>query len=157
MSDLISRSELIENFRKCYRGHLGMENSDSCMTFHGICNVINNTNTSYDIDRVVEEMKTLKEEALGEYNMSEYNLDNNIGNSISENYRKDMNEGKCFAYDEAIEIVKQGGVSDDVCEWTSTQINSEWKPSCEPNSTYNVFGVAWFRKCPYCGKRIKVV
>ena len=55
------------------------------------------------------------------------------------------------------ETVKQGGVSDDVCEWTSTQINSEWKPSCEPNSTYNVFGVAWFRKCPYCGKKIKVV
>ena len=55
MSDLISRSELIENFRKCYSGHLGMENSDACMTFHGICNVINNTNTVYDIDKVVEE------------------------------------------------------------------------------------------------------
>ena len=72
--------------------------------------------TAYDIDKVVEEIKTLKEEALGEYNMGEYNLDNNIGNSISENYRKDMNEGRCFAYDYAIEIVKQGGVSDDVCE-----------------------------------------
>ena len=46
---------------------------------------------------------------------------------------------------------------DDVCEWTSTQINNEWKPSCEPNSTYNVFGVAWFKRCPYCGKKIKVV
>lgn len=56
MSDLISRSELIENFRKCYSGHLGMENSDACMTFHGICNVINNTNTVYDVDKVVEEL-----------------------------------------------------------------------------------------------------
>ena len=56
MSDLISRRELIENFRKCYSGHLGMENSDACMTFHGICNVINNTNTVYDIDKVVEEL-----------------------------------------------------------------------------------------------------
>ena len=46
---------------------------------------------------------------------------------------------------------------DDVCEWKSTQINNEWSPSCEPNSTYNVFGVAWFRKCPYCGKKIKIV
>ena len=63
--------------------------------------------TAYDVNKVVEEIKTLKEEALGEYNMGEYNLDNNIGNSIAENYRKDMNEGKCFAYDEAIEIVKQ--------------------------------------------------
>lgn len=51
----------------------------------------------------------------------------------------------------AIEIVKQN----DVCEWKSTQINNEWKPSCEPNSTYNVFGVAWFKRCPYCGKKIK--
>ena len=56
MSDLISRSELIENFRKCYSGHLGMENSDACMTFHGICNVINNTNTVYNVDKVVEEL-----------------------------------------------------------------------------------------------------
>ena len=56
MSDLISRSELIENFRKCYSGHLGMENSDACMTFHGICNVINNTDTVYDVDKVVEEL-----------------------------------------------------------------------------------------------------
>ena len=61
------------------------------------------------------------------------------------------------ALDNAIEIVKQGGVSDDMCEWKSTQINNEWKPSCEPNSTYNVFGVAWFKRCPYCGKKIKVV
>ena len=135
MSDLISRRELIENFRKCYRGHLGMENSDSCMTFHGICNVINNTNTSYDIDRVVEEMKKAKHTIC-------------LSDDDLEHYQNGI--------DRAIEIVKQGGVSDDVCEWTSTQINSEWKPSCEPNSTYNVFGVAWFRKCPYCGKKIKV-
>ena len=60
--------------------------------------------TAYDVNKVVEEIKTLKEEALGEYN-----LDNNIGNSIAENYRKDMNEGRCFAYDDAIEIVKAGG------------------------------------------------
>lgn len=61
------------------------------------------------------------------------------------------------ALDNAIEIVKHCGVSDDVCEWTSTQINNEWKTSCEPNSAYNVFGVAWFKRCPYCGKKIKVV
>ena len=64
--------------------------------------------TAYNIDKVVEKIKTLKEEALSEYNMGKYNLDTNIGNSISENYRKDMNEGRCFAYDDAIEIVKAG-------------------------------------------------
>ena len=70
--------------------------------------------SAYDIDKVVEELKIIKEDALAEYNIGEYNLDNNIGNSIAENYRKDMNEGKCFAYDEAIEIVKQGGIRKDV-------------------------------------------
>ena len=70
---------------------------------------LENSKLAYSVDKVVEEIKTLKEEALGEYNMGEYNLDNNIGNSISENYRKDMNEGRCFAYDDAIEIVKAGG------------------------------------------------
>ena len=75
---------------------------------------LENSRQAYSVDKVVEEIKTLKEEALAEYNMGEYNLDNNIGNSIAENYKKDMNEGKCFAYDEAIEIVKQGGIRKDV-------------------------------------------
>ena len=70
---------------------------------------LENSRQAYSVDKVVEKIKILKEEALGEYNMGEYNLDNNIGNSISENYRKDMNEGRCFAYDDAIEIVKAGG------------------------------------------------
>ena len=75
---------------------------------------LENSKSAYDVDKVVEEIKTLKEEALGEYNMGEYNLDNNIGNSIAENYRKDMNEGRCFAYDDAIEIVKQVSIRKDV-------------------------------------------
>ena len=61
---------------------------------------------------------------------------------------------------EAIEIVKQGGVSDAsdyVCEWKAGKSNYEWQPNCEPNSTYNVFGVALFKRCPYCGKKIKTV
>ena len=70
--------------------------------------------SAYDIDKVVEELKIIKEDALDEYNMGEYNLDNNIGNSISENYRKDMNEGRCFAYDDAIEIVKHCGTGKEI-------------------------------------------
>ena len=81
-----------------------------CETIEMLEKALENSKSAYDVDKVIEEIKTLKEEALGEYNMGEYNLDNNIGNSISENYRKDMNEGRCFAYDDAIEIVKQGGV-----------------------------------------------
>ena len=97
MSDLISRSELIENFRKCYSGHLGMENSDACMTFHGICNVINNTNTVYDIEKVVEELEKLAD-ASNDYMYETYF------------------NGKEDGIREAIEIVKQGGIRKDVVE-----------------------------------------
>ena len=90
MSDLISRSELIENFRKCYSGHLGMENSDACMTFHGICNVINNTNTVYDIDKVVEKLEKLADDS------NEY---------MYETYFNGKEDG----IREAIEIAKLGG------------------------------------------------
>ena len=40
MEDLIKRQTLLEEFRKCYTGHLGMEDSDALMTFKGICRVI---------------------------------------------------------------------------------------------------------------------
>ena len=103
MSDLISRRELIKHFEA-----IQQEENVVGLVFVAAIDEIKGQPTAYDVDKVVEELKTIKEEALTEYNMGEYNLDNNIGNSIAENYRKDMNEGKCFAYDEAIEIVKQG-------------------------------------------------
>ena len=121
MSDLISKSALIDalkvHFDSCFREDGELLYSDHICTSDDVVDLINlvdNQPTAYDIDKVVEEIKTLKEEALGEYNMGEYNIDNNIGNRISENYRKDMNEGRCFAYDDAIEIVKQGGTGKEI-------------------------------------------
>ena len=120
MNDLISKSEVLELLYKIFdKYYMSTDKNPSIISKSfgtesfgiDVFKEIKKMPTAYDIDKVVEEIKILKEEALGEYNMGEYNLDNNIGNSISENYRKDMNEGKCFAYDEAIEIVKQGGVS----------------------------------------------
>lgn len=105
--------------------------------------LLDNEPTAYSVDKVVEEL----EENASRYTKKYVTPYGNNG------YR----DTKAISIHKAIQIVKQGCVSDDVCEWTSTQINNEWKPSCEPNSTYNVFGVAWFRKCPYCGKKIKVV
>lgn len=136
MSDLISRSELIENFRKCYSGHLGMENSDACMTFHGICNVINNTNTVYDVDKVIEELERIRA-------------------------KETCNKEKCdtkeicriCVVDDAIEIVKQGGISDDVCECRRLK---DCKSLFETSCGY-IFAREGFKYCPYCGKKIKVV
>ena len=99
--------------------------------------------TAYDVDKVVAELNELDVTAIKRYEGGTF------GNYEGTDYYIEKSK--------AIEIVKQVGVSDDVCEWKSTQINNEWKPSCEPNSTYNVFGIAWFKRCPYCGKKIKVV
>ena len=119
MSDLISRSNLIMRLSDYALQESPNDNEStgeqriSKMIYDAIQNCISCVEeqpTAYSVDEVVEELKVIKEDALAEYNIGEYNLDNNIGNSIAENYRKDMNEGKCFAYDEAIEIVKQGGV-----------------------------------------------
>ena len=49
------------------------------------------------------------------------------------------------------------GDIEQVCVWKPGKASDNWCPSCEPNSTFTVSGVAWFRKCPYCGKKIKVV
>ena len=104
--------------------------------------------TAYDVDKVVEELESEKK----------------YGSKYDSYYEENLYRGEMFendvnnkTIDRAIEIVKQGIVSDDVCEWKAGKSNGEWQPNCETNSTYNVFGVAWFRKCPYCGKKIKVV
>ena len=151
MSDLISRKKIcdyikgkINPYGKPFEGtayELGLK----------IMRYINSMDSAYDVDKVVEEIKTLKEEALGEYNMGEYNLDNNIGNSIAENYRKDMNEGRCFAYDDAIEIVEQGSDTDDVCKWTKYPF--DWFTGCDGYNIHNKQG----NYCPRCGKKIQVI
>lgn len=103
---LIDADTLIKNLSYLYtKNHIPVD-----MRAKEILTTIMEQPTAYSVDKVVEELKTIKEDALAEYNMGKYNLDNNIGNSIAENYRKDMNEGRCFAYDDAIEIVKQGEI-----------------------------------------------
>ena len=120
MSDLISRSEVNDVIDELEVYTCGRPNTMkvgiSVLQLQRFINKLKNIPTAYNVDKVVEELKIAKEDALAEYNMGGYNLDNNIGNSIAENYRIDMNEGRCFAYDDAIEIVKQGGVGEDISE-----------------------------------------
>ena len=125
MSDLISRNEVNDVIDELEVYTSGRPNTTkveiSVLQLKRLINKLKNIPTTYDIDKVIEELKIIKEDALAEYNMGEYNLDNNIGNSISENYRKDMNEGKCFAYDEAIEIIKQGKEGINIMEHNSIE------------------------------------
>ena len=94
----------------------------------------NNQPTAYDVDKVVEELEK-----------ESYTTTDTVCGGIFEAIRLSS----------AIEIVKQGGVSDDVCEWKQDNM-------CE--TVYRVCGgfstTAYqtdFEFCPYCGKKIKVI
>ena len=72
---------------------------------------------------------------------------------------------KAIRLSSVIEIVKQRGVSNDVCEWKYTKEimdNAEFKVGCNQNALKrgivpNNFSYHDFKYCPYCGKKIKVV
>ena len=93
--------------------------------------------TAYDIDKVVEE--------LNELDVTRYE-GGTFGNYKGTDYY--------IKKSDAIEIVKQGGVSDDVCEWKQTS-TAKYKTECgykleeyfDTNACY----------CKQCGKKIKIV
>ena len=106
--------------------------------------------TAYDIDKVVEELEEIKGSACD-------------GKSCSEcEYTSDCLEGEQsekVAIDKAIEIVNQGGVSDDVCEWKYNDSEYYFESSCEHLHIFMSDGPKEneYRFCPYCGKKVKVV
>ena len=70
----------------------------------------------------------------------------------------ELRDGRmCVEVSEVRELINEAEAKweAECCEWKNVSCDN-WTPSCETNSTYNVFGVAWFRRCPYCGKRIKI-
>ena len=95
--------------------------------------------TAYDIDKVVEELEKLADESYKAYCIA-FNSDD---------------RAEYDAYTNAIEIVKQGGVSDDVCEWHKVKNGNAYK--CNTHAEIYDSRVLDWGKCPYCGKKIKVV
>ena len=130
MSDLISRSELIKELNK-YCGN------QRYLVSENIREIINNQPNAYSVDKVVEELKCDRCESCNFLEVC-------AGSKCC---------GKC--HEKAIEIVKQGGVSDDVCEWKLDDM-------CD--TVYKVCGGCFtsayqkdFKFCPYCGKKIKAL
>ena len=99
---------------------------------------VEQTKTAYSVDKVVEELEIERKTANNTYN----------------SFNMDVDLGRVFGLEKAIEIVKQGGVDDDVCEWKQTS-TAVYRTSCgykleeyfETNACY----------CKQCGKKIKVV
>ena len=91
---------------------------------------IQNMPTAYDIDKVVEELEESRITAGGL-------------------------KLELIPCERAIQIVKQGGVADDVCEWKLTKPRTfmPYKTSCGNDDLYD----SHYKYCPYCSKKIKVV
>ena len=163
MSDLISRSmykskliKALDVLDKDYREAILNEDNDLILAIQNqqsaymlALRLLDNEPTAYDVDKVVYEFESFAKLAEDRWT-----------NGTSEHAYQ---EHKCWV--KAIEIVKQVGVSDDVCEWKYTKEimdNAEFKVGCNPNALKrgvvpNNFSYHDFKYCPYCGKKIKVV
>ena len=102
-------------------------------------------------EKIIEKQKELFQDLNVIEVLSHVDFDSTIQNSL-DNFLKAVTN-------EAIEIVKQGGISDDVCEW----IKYDYRTICPKNHDAN--NPYWripdntdkLKYCPYCGKKIKVV
>lgn len=102
-----------------------------------IIDIIKNQPTAYDIDKVVKELGTMSQLI-----------------TIKDMFKVYENV-KMVATDTAIEIVKQGGVSDDVCEWKGKE--KEYIQNPHTKRLYSNEESMKNCYCNTCGKKIKVV
>ena len=144
MSDLISRSELLTSFNNkniqiiydlpveevlgedVDLDDFAMLVQDAIQAYKKmVIDIIKNHPTAYDPDEVVKELENELEKG---------------------NIAIDFGEFRLF------EIVKHGGVSDDVCEWkmTDTKKLMSYETSCGNEDLYDNS----YKYCPYCGKKI---
>ena len=160
MSDLISRSELLDAFNNkniqitfdlpveevlgedVDLDDFAMLVQDAIQSYKKlVIDTIKEQPTAYDVDKVVEELEENASRFTKKY-VTPY------GN----NGYKDT---RAISIHKAIEIVKQGGASEDICKW-------ELKNACYTTSIKRYYSlptsiVKTFNNCPYCGKKIKVV
>ena len=97
--------------------------------------------TAYDVDNVVQQLKEVT---------SEYNC-------IANEFQRGATSGASWMKKRAIEIVKQGGVADDVCEWRIVDRPHNlpiYNTSCGKIRLQYTTGVDIY--CNGCGNKIKV-
>lgn len=158
---LIDADALIEAIKNMSQRYCDCKDCDGRGQIIRVSEVIdivkNEVPTAYSVDKVVEELEERKEEREKQYKRA-------IMEDGSYMLSKCFSEG-ARAYGKAIEIVKQGGVDDDVCEWEKGSSGYVGYPAyyskcCTTNSNgleMQTHIIADWKYCPYCGKNIKVV
>ena len=137
---LIDADELI----KVLKQRATNENIMGYMTAYDVTNSIidevEEQSTVYNIEKVVEELEELK--------LSYFLTIANTSDTMNDFAYEQVGN----ALDKTIEIVKQGGVSDDVCEW---KYINDFELVSENHESKCIEGYD-YKYCPYCGKKIKV-
>ena len=140
MSDLIRKSDVLDLLYGIFDKYkMSTDKNTSIGKSFGtdVFEEIRNMPTAYDIDKVVEELEKREE-----------------------HYVEMLDWQGQSAICDAIEIVKQGGVSGDVCEWRLCDEEANvYDTSCR-NPHILIEGTPRennYEFCPYCGKKIKVV
>lgn len=152
MSDLISRSETIDLLYQVFEKHSMATDKNSPLGGFGaeLFKSIKEMPTTYDVDKVIEKLE--KELSLADKEKERCTGKNHL--------QFDSAKGYASGISTATEIVKQGGVSDDVCEWKLEDEEANlYLTGCQQrqlifDGTPEENG---YRYCPYCGKKIKVV
>ena len=141
MSDLISRSELIKELNK-YCGN------QKYLVSENIREIINDQPNAYSVDKVVQE---LEEKTDFLKNCTKYG--NKNAEQQAESYSTMMMYEVADLVDDLTEIVKHGGVSDDVCRWKMDNVGASI--GCRSDLYHTGYVNRIY--CPYCGKKIKVM
>ena len=133
---LIDADALIEAMKKTEAEH---EKAMTCPSWWSAFNVISEQPSAYSVDKVIDELESFAK-------LAEDRWTNCTSKHAYQEY-------KCWV--KAIEIVKKGGVSDDVCEWKLEDDNL--MTGC--GDYFNLYDNCTdkFKFCPTCGKKIKEV
>ena len=138
MSDLISKSEVLELLYKIFDEYCMSTDKNTSILIKSfgsfgtdVFKKIKEMPTAYSVDKVVERLELHSFE---------------LGTDTLPVHYVRLNE--------AIEIVKQGGVSDNMCEWKQTS-TARYKTSCGYKLEAHFGTNACY--CRQCGKKIKVV
>lgn len=155
MSDLISRSEVLELLYKIFdKYQMSTDKNPSRGESFGtdVFKEIKKMPTAYNIDKVVEELKERTDFLNG---CTKYG--NKDAKQQTESYSTMMMYEVADLVDDLIEIVKQGSVSDssnNVCEWYKVNGNA---CKCYTHAEIYDSRVLDWCVCPYCRKKIKIV
>lgn len=131
-----------DNIKGCAKYIKTNENFEPYIMIVDLAKLLDEQPTAYSVGKAVEELGKIEQHCL---DVSDW-------------------QGQRAICD-AIEIVKQGGVSDDVCEWEKGSIGYVGYPAyyskcCTTDSKgleMQTHIISDWKFCPYCGKKIKVV